>query len=302
MDHSMNRRGFLKTTGALAAAGALTHQRDLGCQAAERVPLATPSAEKLGWDIACQLYTFRRFSFYEALDMIASLGIRHVESCFFLRLDKNRPGLKTNADLSPALRKEMKQWLADRGIAMTNYYANVGADEAAARKAFEFAKEMGTQTIVSEPPAEAFDMVEKLCDEFAINLAIHNHPKSPKSKYWQPENVLAVCKGRSKRIGSCSDTGHWVRSGLKAIDCLKKMEGRIISIHLKDVGEWAKPEARDVPLGTGLADYTALLKELHRQGFRGVLSVEYEHDSPQLMDEVAECIAFVEKTAKSIGG
>jgi L-ribulose-5-phosphate 3-epimerase UlaE len=78
------------------------------------------------------------------------------------------------------------------------------------------------------------------------------------------------------------------------------MEGRIISFHLKDVGQWGKPEARDVPLGTGLADYTAVLHELHRQAYKGVLSIEYEHQSPQLIDEVAQCIAFVEKTAATL--
>jgi hypothetical protein len=36
------------------------------------------------------------------------------------------------------------------------------------------------------------------------------------------------------------------------------------------------------------------------QGFRGVMPIEYEHDSPELMEEVAQCIAFVEKTVKSL--
>jgi sugar phosphate isomerase/epimerase len=69
---------------------------------------------------------------------------------------------------------------------------------------------------------------------------------------------------------------------------------------LKDVGEWGKPEARDVPLGQGLADYAAVLKELKTQGFKGLMTVEYEHESPQLVDEVAECLAFVEKTAAQL--
>ena len=35
---------------------------------------------------------------------------------------------------------------------------------------------------------------------------------------------------------------------------------------------------------------------------RGVMTIEYEHDSPQLMQDVAECVAFVEKTAKALAG
>jgi sugar phosphate isomerase/epimerase len=294
----IDRRGFLKTTGAATVGLSLSALTPTTLTAADACPL-----DKLGWQLAAQLYTFRRFSFYEALEMIDTLGVKHLEPCFFLRLDKDRPELKTNADLAPEVRKELKQRLADRKMHMTNFYARLGSDEPAARSTFEFAKEMGVQSIVSEPPANALDLLEKLCDEYQINLAIHNHPKranKPEYENWRPENVLAQCQGRSKRVGACCDTGHWVRSGLKPVDCLQVMEGRIISIHLKDVGEWGKPAARDVPLGTGLADYAAVLAELKRQGFRGVMSLEYEHDSPQLMQEVAECLSFVEETAKTL--
>ena len=109
-----------------------------------------------------------------------------------------------------------------------------------------------------------------------------------------------MCKDRSRRIGACVDTGHWVRSGLNPVECLKKLEGRIISVHLKDVNEWGNPAARDVPLGQGKANYRAVLKELRRQGFRGVMSVEYEHQSPKLMEDVAACVSFVEKTVVAL--
>jgi len=300
MDSKIDRRRFLKTSGT-AAAGL-----SLSALSPSTIPAADSSAlDKLGWQFACQLYTFRRFSFYEAIEMIGKLGVKCVEPCFFLRLDKKRPQLKTNADLSPEVRREMKQRLDDRGMKMISFYAGLGAEEAAARKTFEFAQQMGVRTIVAEPPAGAFDLLEKLCDEYEINLAVHNHPKradKPDYRNWNPENVLALCKDRGKRVGACCDTGHWIRSGLKPVDCLKLMEGRIVSIHLKDVAEWNKPAARDVPLGKGLADYAAVLAELKRQGFKGVMSLEYEHDSPQLMDEVAECLAFVQKTAGSLAG
>jgi sugar phosphate isomerase/epimerase len=215
-------------------------------------------------------------------------------------LDSKRPKLTTSENLLPAQRKEMRQRMDDYGISMSNYYANLTTDREAAVVVFDFAQEMGVQTIVAEPPPEALDMIEKLCDQYQINLGIHNHPKAPNYKYWDPDNVMAVCQGRGKRIGACCDTGHWIRSGLKPMGCLKRMEGRIVTFHLKDVAEWAKPKARDVPLGEGLADYANVLKELKRQGFRGVMSVEYEHESPQLMEDVAACVAFVEKTAAQL--
>lgn len=297
MSAPIGRREFLGKGGGLAAGGLL----GLVHVGAQEVKSSTPAAAALGWKVGVQLYTYRRFSFYEALDKIAALGVRHLEPCFFLKLDKKRPKLKTSETLSAEVRGELKAKLKERGMALTNFYAQLGADADQAKRIFEFSREMGAETIVAEPPAEAFDMIEKLCEEYGINLAVHNHPESPKSKYWKPENVLAVCKGRGKRIGGCCDTGHWLRSGLDPIECLKKMEGRILGFHLKDIAEKGNRKSRDMPLGEGVGGYKAVLEELHRQGYRGSTIVEYEHDSPKLQEDVAKCLAFVEKTAQALG-
>lgn len=296
MDINLGRRDFLKAGSAVVAAAAMGR----GGWAAEKVRSSSPSAAKIGWQVGLAQYTFRRFSLFEMFDKMVELGIVYYEPDFFLQVDKSRPKLLINESLSAELRKEVKQRMADRGIAMSAFYSNMGTDAQQARRIFEFTKEMGAGTIVVEPPAEAFDMIEKLADEYQVDIAIHNHPKSPQSKYWSPENVLAVCKGRGKRIGACCDTGHWVRSGLDPVECLKKMEGRVLGFHLKDVIEKGKPEARDVPLGEGKANYAAVLAELRRQGYRGTTNIEYEHDSPELMADVAKCVAFVEKTARAM--
>jgi sugar phosphate isomerase/epimerase len=296
----LSRRDFLIKTGISGTGAVLALTARAGAAKKQKIKLSTPRAEKIGWRMACQLYTFRDRSFYEALDAIAALGIRNVEPCFFLPLDKERPDLKTSETLSPGLRRELKARLNEHGIKMVHYYAPVDGNTKNFRKIFDFAKEMGVKTLVAEPPAEVFDKLEELCNEYKINLAIHNHPKSPNSKYWRPENVLKVCKGRGKRIGSCSDTGHWARSGLDPVQCLKKAGKRIITMHLKDVAEFDKPDARDVPLGEGKANYTAVLKELHAQKFRGVMTIEYEHLSPQLVEDVAKCAKFVEDFARSL--
>lgn len=298
-DRINRRRFFVQSAswgaGALVATSALAGTGKKG----RKLKLSSPMAGKLGWKLGCQLYTFRDRSFYEALDVIVKLGIRNVEPCFFLPLSKEQPDLKTSEALSPAMRRELKAKLDDSGVRMVHYYAPIEGDAKVFRKIFDFAKEMGVKTLIAEPPAEVFDELEVLCDEYKMNLAIHNHPESPTSKYWRPENVLKVCEGRGRRIGGCVDTGHWVRSGLDPVECLRKMKKRIICTHLKDVAEWGKPEARDVPLGAGKANYGAVLKELRDQKFRGVMTIEYEHLSDQLTEDVAECVKFVEDFAKS---
>ena len=107
--------------------------------------------------------------------------------------------------MSAADRKATRKKLDDSGVKLCVLYCRSLAEEAASRKIFEFAKEMGIETLVAEPPFEAYDMIERLCDEHEVNLAVHNHPAP--SQYWNPDTTAKVCEGRGKHIGCCADTG-----------------------------------------------------------------------------------------------
>ncbi len=312
MNMSMDRREFLRNSGGLVAGVAVAGLWSGLPVSAQQVKVSTPNAEKLGWHIGVQLYTYRTLPLYEALDKIAALGVRHIELCFFLKLDKERPSLQTNENLSAEVRKELKDKLAERGMFLSTFYADLDANADKAKKIFEFCKEMSTGTIVAHnPPAEAFDVIEKLCEEYKVNVAIHNHPwaenlKYPWAekgyKYWKPENVLAVCKDRSKRIGACCDPSHWVRFGFDPVECLKQMESRIVSFHLQDAAEMNNLKAKEAILGEGKANCRELLKELRRQGYKGIMAIEYEKDTPTPAHQegMVKNVAFVESVAKEL--
>lgn len=299
-----NRRKFLERAAMAAATGALGMAPSSWAAspgASQSVMPATPNAEKLGWRLCCQQYTFRDRTFYEALSVIAGMGVRCVEPAFFLPLSKERQDLKTSEALAPDMRREMKKRMDDLGIKMPNYYAPIEGDKGVYRKIFDFAKEMGTETLVAEPPIEALATLDDLCAEYQINLAIHNHPEGSGSSYWNPDSLVKACEGRSARIGGCPDTGHWVRSGLDTLASLKKYQKRIVTVHLKDAAESGKRDSRDVPLGTGKANYAAILSQLRAWKWRGVMTIEYEHQSPQLIEEVGQCVRFVEDFAAKVG-
>ena len=187
-----------------------------------------------GWKLGTQAYSFNRFSFYEAIEKTSSLGLNYIEAYPGQKLTNEKGSPKTDMNLSPELRQEVKDRLKAAGIKLVNFgVVGLGNNEQKAREVFEFAKDMGIQTVVSEPPLEAIPMLDKLCQEYKINLAIHNHPKP--SRYWNPDTVLKACQGRSKYVGACADTGHWVRSGLDPVECLKKLDGRIKSLHFKEL-------------------------------------------------------------------
>ena len=296
---SVTRRDFVKATGVAVLAGGLTGlPLRVSLAEGQRLAEGAPHAEKLGWRLGCQAYTFNRFTFYEAIEKTASLGLHYIEAYPGQTLSKEKPDAKTNESLSPADRREIKKRLADAGLKLVNYgVVGLPANEEACRRVFDFAKDMGIETIVSEPPFDAFDIIEKLCEEYQINVAIHNHPKP--STYWNPDTVLKVCEGRSKRIGACADTGHWMRSEINPLEAIKKLEGRIICFHFKDLNRYGMG-AHDVPWGTGQANVPALLKEIKRQGLKAVFSIEYEYNWDNSLPEIAECVKFFDKVAAEL--
>ncbi|MBA7669817.1 hypothetical protein ES703_77951 [subsurface metagenome] len=266
------------------------------CAGSEMLPVKNhPTTDVYdGWRLGTQAWTFRKFTFYEAIDKTASLGLDWIEAYPGQRLSKERPDVRFDHDTPTEIREQVKQKLKDAGVKLVNYgVVGLPNDEAECRKVFDFAKDMGIETLVSEPPEEAFDLLEKLCEEYKIKVAIHNHPKP--SRYWDPDKVLAVCKGRSKLIGACADTGHWMRSGINPVRALKMLEGRIVSLHFKDIGD-----GHDVPWGTGECDVKAMLEELNRQNFKGVFSIEYEYNWENSVPEIRQCVEYFNKVASKL--
>jgi len=261
------------------------------------LPRAFADSQK-DWRLGMQAYSFKEFTFYEAIDKTKALGMRYIEGYPGQSLSKEKPDIKADHNMSPEIRKEVLAKLRESGVKLVNYgVVGLSNNEAECRKVFDFAKDMGIETIVSEPPEDAFDLIDKLCKEYQINVAIHNHPKP--SHYWDPDTVLKVCQGRSLRIGACADTGHWMRSGVNPLEALRKLKGRIVSLHFKDLNKVGEG-AHDVIWGTGAGDARALLAELARQDCKGVFSIEYEYNWLNSMPEIAGCVTFFRKAAAEL--
>ncbi len=300
MQEKMNRRLFVKQCGATAVSASLLGMLAQPISAGEQLANGAPHAEKIGWHLGCQAWTFHFSTFYETIEKVQSLGLHYIEAFPGQKLSAEHPNAKTNETLSPKLRKEMLKRLSDAGIKLVNYgVTRLTGKEAHDRKVFDFAKEMGIETIVSEPPLNAFDTLDKLCQEYQINVALHNHPKP--SRYWNPDTVLKACEGHSKRIGACADIGHWMRSGLNPLEQLKKLKGRIICFHFKDLNAYG-PKAHDVPWGTGKANVRALLEEIYAQKLKAVFSIEYEYHWGKSLPEIAQCVKYFDKVAAEISG
>ncbi len=248
-----------------------------------------------GFAIGCQAYTFNRFTVFEAIEKTAAAGGKVIEFFPGQKLSKEEPTVSFDHNASDEVLDKVKAKLAQYHLHAANYgVVGIPKDEDAARKIFEFAKKMGLYGVTTES-VDALDTIEKLVKEYDIRVGFHDHPRrsnDPNYRMWDPNYVLSVVKDRDPRIGSCADTGHWVRSGLKPVECLRILKGRIMSSHLKDLDEMG-PGAHDVPYGTGVSDIPGILDELKSQGFVGNISIEYEYHWESSLPEVAQCIGFV---------
>ena len=268
-------------------------------------------AEQLGWTLAVHSYTYQKFSIYDAIDKTAAVGAKHMGISGNVNLVDDsgkitaKPTITTSEKDMAAIKARMKA----KGI--DPVFVNMGVvrpsiNEAESRKIFEGAKRLGITVLVAEPETHGkmaelgpvMDVVEKLAKEYNIKVAIHNHP-GPNNFYWNPDTILAAVKGRSPLLGACADVGHWVRSGLDPVECLKKLEGRVITLHFKDLNEKG-PKAHDVPWGTGISNAKGMLAELKRQNFKGAFCVEYEYNWENSSPEIAKCVTWFNATCAEL--
>ncbi len=247
-----------------------------------------------GWKLGTQAWSFNRFTLFEAIEKTRSLGLDYMQAYPGQKVSGDIPA-GFGPDLTAEQRQAVKDKLAENQVRIIAFgVAGIPADPAQARRLFEFAKEMGIQTIASEPPEDRFEMIDALCQKYEIKLAVHNHPNP--SHYWHPDTVLKVCQDRSEWIGACADVGHWVRSGLDPVECLKKLEGRIQDVHIKEVDE----NGHDVIWGAAQGRIQGILEELHRQGYQGTFAIEYENNWENNLPQIRASIEHFYAVAQSL--
>jgi sugar phosphate isomerase/epimerase len=266
----------------------------LPCTAADSTPTKRDdsASEKLGIKLSLQCYTYRALSFFETVDKAATLGVKYLEIYPGQRLKPDSKLTLQREKMTDDTIAEIKKKLADAGGLKLVAYGVAKVPEKSeeeARPAFEWAKKMGIEVLVTETyPNEVHD---KLCTEYGIKMALHNHPKT-----WPPDEVLKATKDRCKLIGSCADTGHWMRAGFIPVEALQKLDGRVLHSHFKDLNEY-NMKAHDLPWGTGRGDAKGILTQLKKQGYRGYLSIEYEYGDVSHLDaNLPKCVAFFDQT------
>jgi len=237
-------------------------------------------------DFGVQSYCFRNFKDNPTLaEKIKAIGLSKTELCG-VHADFNKP--ETFGEVVAVHDK------AGVKIVSLGVQTFVG-DTDVERNWFECAKIAGAKYISAHFRVDSFTTAipstAKLCEEYGIKVAIHNH-----GGYMfggQPDVLDYMLKIGGPQIGLNIDTAWCMQIGPnqgKPVEWAKKYAGRIYGVHYKDftfdkAGKWT-----DVVVGTGNLDLPAFVKELENGGFDGFAVIEYEANPENPVPALTECV------------
>ena len=279
----------------------------LATSRAASVDLANAAA-KMGWKLGTQAYTFKNGTYVEAVAKAKELGLKYMEIFPGQTFSKEQP-FKVDITMTPEQRETVKKTAADAGITLVSFGVT-GAKEMDAKawdELFAFGKAMGLEFIDCEPKDEnQAPEIAKIADKYGLRVAVHNHPQP--AHYWSPKIVMSLIKkaNGSKTIGSVTDTGHFVRSGLDPLASVRALKGHTFFFHFKDLNAKLnqvggdKSKLHDVPWGTGINEVYTLMNILKNWGWKGCLMAEYEYWTPEQMDNLRQSYEYLNMVAAAL--
>lgn len=255
-------------------------------------------AEKQGWHLSMQSYTFHLFTVIESLDKSKELGLRFIEIYPGQRLGERFGEATFEYQMSSDEQDRLKEEAASRGIKIISSGVWTAQSEEW-EYIFPFANNMGMEFISAEPAHEDWDVVEALAKKYHIKVAVHNHPNE--NSYWKPEILLEYIGNRDILLGSNADVGHFKRMEIDPILALGQLESRLVAMHFKDVAPQG-PEGilEDVVWGTGVLNVKGILQELKRQNFNGYFTIEYEANWENNLPEIKQSIDYFNQVVDEI--
>ena len=266
----------------------------VGAAAAPTLSLSTPaaaSAKARRLKLGLASYSVRKFTLDQALEMCRDMEVSYINL-----KDFHLP-MTDSAEGTAATRKKIE---AAGLTIMGGGTITLKNDAAQVRKAFEYAKAGGFPLMVVAPEPAAFDIIEKMIQEFGTKVAIHNHGPEDKS-FPAPQDAYKLLKGRDLRFGLCMDIGHATRAGVDPVKTVDECKDRLLDIHVKDLRNKTDKESQ-TEVGKGALDIPGLFRALLRIGYAGHVGLEYEINETSPQVGLKESFAYMRGVLDALEG
>jgi type 1 glutamine amidotransferase/sugar phosphate isomerase/epimerase len=240
--------------------------------------LRTAAFPVLGWRVGIAADRFRNLTFYEAATKADELGVGSIQGSGSQKVSAEIPK-NLDYNLAPGELNGVKERLRALSMRMPAYFTNtIGPEESASRKLFEFAKGLGIETIISSPPRESLPAIDKLANEFGINVALETR---------HAKETLSALAGLSKRIGVCADPGAYRQEGIKPVDGLALFKDRVITVNLRDFS---------------IAGLTEFIREMYRLELKPSLITVDTTGASDTFADLSRSFDSLEKALQPVAG
>ena len=215
-----------------------------------RVPawrqLRTAVGSLMGWQVGVPLASFRSDTFMDAARKAEALDLAVVEGDSTQKVSLQIPK-HLDYRLAAGERAAVLDRLIALNVRMALYsVAEVSEDEAIARRQFDFAKALGVETLAVDRVPASLALVEKLADEYGVNVALRASPTS----------VADAIKAPGRRVGVYADLSRWAQNGVSAAEGISLAGDRLMAVRVSDRSAFA-----------------LLVNELHRRGLKPAIIV-----------------------------
>ena len=223
-----------------------------------------------GWRVAMPANAIKGLTLSDVLARAdAPLGFAAVEAPSTIALSFEVPK-PLDYRLQPGERNAINYRLRELNQQILAYRVeNLPADDAARRRIFELAKGLNTPGNVPLViiPADATNLagIDALAQELAVPVALDSRS--------DPKTAMAALQGRSDRIGIAADLGGWMQAGVKPVDGLAAVKGKLLHIRVSDRNALG-PKGRPVPLGEGAGSLSEFFLAVYKAGIKPSFTVE----------------------------
>ena len=254
-----------------------------GGLAATALPLSAATKLKVG----IGTYSYHNLSMDEMITQLDALRVEEIEMSRGEFMLMNHP----TEEMFRAARIKLDR----AGIRCVSYYTATIKEDKDLENAVQFAKLLGSSNVTGDATGSILNRIDRRFSQEQLTFGIHNHYfKGEKFAYESPEDVLGALAGLSHNRRRHSRCGAFASCGHNPVGAVCKLGSRLMIVHLKDIQ--AVDSEVNVLLGTGISRIPAVMQELHRQNFAGLVAVEYEKEG-YVNDDMRQDMKFARRLA-----
>jgi sugar phosphate isomerase/epimerase len=179
--------------------------------------------------------------------------------------------------------KALRKLFNDAGVAIYAWkQLDPGMSDEEMEYVFNVAEALGcthtTLELIDSP--DSLKRIGQFAEKKKIYAAYHTHLQGSMTAF---DRAFAVSKGNMANV----DLGHFVAAGGDPVAFIRKFNGRISSVHLKDRTTPANGQ-KNLPWGTGDTPLEEILQTMRREKHTYPASIELEYEIPTGSDAVKE--------------